>query len=81
MPEDTPKTAVTISFGLFKFFRVPLCLRMTGHSFQEVIPQACNLACFFVFTYVGDLHVASAAEEEHRHHLRLLFQGFNPTSW
>nr|VZI16529.1 unnamed protein product [Spirometra erinaceieuropaei] len=71
-PEDIPKTAVTIPFGLFKFLRMTFGLRNDAQTFQRFIDHVLR-GIPFVYAYTGDLLVASPNEEEHKEHLALVF--------
>jgi len=65
-PEEVPKTAITTTFGLFKFFRMPFGLRNTASP---------NISAFHEQRgYTDDLLIASSSPEEHLEHLRLVFQ-------
>nr|VZI35209.1 unnamed protein product [Spirometra erinaceieuropaei] len=70
---DVPKTAVTTSFGLFEFTRMPFGLRSATQTFQRFIDQVLR-GLDFVYAYIDDLLVASSDAAEHEIHLRQLFQ-------
>ena len=71
-PADIPKTAITTPFGLFEFTRMPFGLRNAAQSFQRLMDEVVR-GLPFVFVYIDDMLVASASEEEHEEHLRILF--------
>nr|VZI26347.1 unnamed protein product [Spirometra erinaceieuropaei] len=71
-PEDIPKTAVTIPFGLFVFISMPIGLRNAAQTFQGFIDHVLR-GQPFVYAYTDDLLVASRKEEEHKEHLALVF--------
>ncbi|XP_064468344.1 uncharacterized protein LOC135379022 [Ornithodoros turicata] len=73
VPEDIPKTAIITPFGLFEFVRMPFGLRNAAQSFQRFM-NAVVRGLPFVFVYLDDILVASKTPEEHKHHLRQLFQ-------
>lgn len=70
--EDVPKTAITTPFGLFEFTRMPFGLRNAAQTFQRFINEVVK-GLDFVFAYIDDILVASKTEEEHKNHLKLLF--------
>ena len=71
--EDIAKTAIITPFGLFEFLRMPFSLRNAAQTFQRLMDVTCR-DLPFVFTYIGDLLVASENETEHVEHLRILFE-------
>ena len=74
-PTDIPKTAITTPFGLFEFLRMPFGLRNAAQTFQRFIDQV--LRDFpFCYAYIDDILIASASEEEHKHHLTLVLERF-----
>ena len=72
-PDDVPKTAITTPFGLFEFTRMPFGLRNAAQTFQRFMNQVVQ-GLDFVFVYIDDILVASKNEEEHKNHLKILFQ-------
>lgn len=72
-PADIPKTAVITPFGLFEFVRMPFGLRNAAQTFQRFIDQTLR-GLSFCYAYIDDLLIASATPEEHREHLRQVFQ-------
>jgi hypothetical protein len=72
-PEDVSKTAVITPFGLFEFKRMPYGLRNAAQTFQRFMDEVyCDLN--FVFVFIDDFLVFSTMPDQHRHHLRQLFQ-------
>ena len=72
-PADIPKTAITTPFGLFEFVRMPFGLRNAAQTFQRFMDQVLR-GLDFCYVYIDDLLVASSSPEEHKHHLRLVFE-------
>jgi hypothetical protein len=70
---DVAKTAVTTPFGLFKFLRLPFGLRSAGSTFQRLMDRVLS-GLPWCFWYLDDIIVASASQEDHRLHLRQLFE-------
>lgn len=71
--EDIEKTAITTPFGMFEFMFMPFGLCNAAQTFQRLIHEVCR-GLDFVFAYIDDLCIASATPEEHREHLRIIFQ-------
>lgn len=69
-PDDIPKTAITMPFGLFEFLKMPFGLCNAAQMFQRFMNQGLD----FVYLYIDDLLIASSSPEEHLQHLRLVFQ-------
>jgi hypothetical protein len=69
---DVPKTAVITPFGLFEFLRMPFGLKNAGQRFRRLMDRVLA-GLDFVFIYLDDVIVGSRSEEEHLHHLRLVF--------
>ena len=71
-PEDIPKTAVTMPFGLFEFMRMPFGLVNAAQTLHRFIDQVLyGLTCSYA--YLDDIVVASRDEDEHLDHLRQVF--------
>ncbi|BHF75891.1 hypothetical protein SprV_0501898800 [Sparganum proliferum] len=71
-PEDISKTAVTTTYGLFKFIRMPFGLRNAAQTFQRFIDHVLR-GLPFVYAYLDDLLVAIRNAEERKAHLALVF--------
>ncbi|CAB4031903.1 Hypothetical predicted protein, partial [Paramuricea clavata] len=72
-PEDVSKTAVITQFGLLEFKRMPYGLRNAAQTFQRFMDEVCR-DLEFVFVFIDDILVFSTTPDQHRHHLRQLFQ-------
>lgn len=72
-PDDVPKTAITTPFGLFEFSFMTFGLRNAAQTFQRLIHEVVR-GLDFVYPYIDDLFIASSSPEEHRDHLRQLFE-------
>nr|CDS33596.1 gag pol polyprotein [Hymenolepis microstoma] len=72
-PEDTAKTVVITPFGLFEYLRMPFGLRNAAQPFQRFMDQVFR-GLDFVFTYIDDVLIASSNPEEHKQHLRQVFE-------
>ena len=73
-PESMEKTTVTTLFGAFKYRRMNFRLCNNTQSFQRFINKIISGMENFCFVYVDDLLVASTDAEEHKSHLRMMFQ-------
>lgn len=72
-PADVPKTAIITPFGLFEFTVMTFGMRNAAQTFQRYMNTALK-GLPFVFVYLDDLRVASKTPEEHREHLRIVFE-------
>ena len=72
---DIPKTAFCPgpSMGLFQFTRMPFGLTGAPSSFQRLMNKIFR-DLPFVTTYIDDILVHSANEEQHEYHLQQVFQ-------
>lgn len=66
------KTAVTCPFGLFEYPRMPFGLRNAGNTFQRMMDAILG-DLPSVFCYLDDLLVSSSPPEQHKSHLRSVF--------
>ena len=71
-PDDIPKTAIITPFGLFEFLRMPFGLKNAAQAFQRLMDSVCA-GLDFVFVYLDDILIASESPEQHKEHLRGLF--------
>ena len=71
--EDVQKTAIVTPFGLYEFLRMPFGLKNSAQAFQRFMDTVCQ-GLDFVFVYIDDILVASKNKQEHKRHLRQLFQ-------
>lgn len=71
--QDVEKSAIITPFGLYEFPRMCPGLKNAGQTFQRFIHEVLR-GLDYVFPFVDDLLVASTTEEEHRTHLRTIFQ-------
>ena len=74
-PSDIPKTAITTSFGLYEFVRMPFGLRNAAQTFQRFIDQVLH-GLHFSFAYIDDVLLASKTPAEHQQHLRTVLERF-----
>lgn len=72
-PQDIPKTAVITPFRLFEFLRMPFGLKGAAQTFQRLMDSVLR-DMPFLFVYLDDILVASSSVEEHKLHLRQLFE-------
>lgn len=71
---DVLKTAITTPFGLFEFVYMTFRLRNAAQTFQRHIHEVLRGFEDFAFGYIDDICVASENEQDHKRHLRLVFQ-------
>lgn len=72
-PEDIPKTAIITPFGMFEFPAMTFGLRNAAQTFQRFMDELFR-DFDFVYVYIDDVLVASADDDEHFEHLRLVFE-------
>ncbi|GFX24854.1 hypothetical protein TNCV_4489451 [Trichonephila clavipes] len=70
--EDKKKTAIITPFGLFEFNVMSFGLRNAPSTFQRFINEVL-FGLEFVFPYLDDILVASENKEQHKTHLKLVF--------
>ena len=66
------KTAVVTPFVTFQFNFMPFGLKHVGETFQRLMDQIFG-DLDFVFVYLNDILISSGTKEEHRKHLRKVF--------
>lgn len=71
--EDIEKTAVITPFGLFEFPRMQFGLCNAGQTFQRFMHKVLG-DLDFVVVYIDDICIASSSQEEHRRHVRIVFE-------
>ncbi|XP_015120764.1 uncharacterized protein K02A2.6-like [Diachasma alloeum] len=71
--EDIQKTPIITPFGRFEFPYRTFGLRNAAQTFQRLIDEVTR-DLPFLFPYIDDILVASEDAEQHREHLRILFQ-------
>ena len=72
-PEDVHKTAVTTPMGLYLFPYMPYGLRNAAPTFQRLMDEIFG-DLPFVFCFIDDLLVSSKTADEHREHLKIVFE-------
>ena len=70
---DIAKTAIVTPFGLFEYLRMPFGLKNAAQTFQRFMDGVFR-DIPFAYVYLDDILVASSSVEEHRSHLRQLFE-------
>ena len=71
--DSVEKTAVITPFGLFEYCRMPFGLCNASQTFQRCMNELFG-SLPFVFVYIDDILVFSANEEEHKSHIRQVFE-------
>lgn len=73
--DDRDKTAFTTPWGTFHYAKMPFGLKNAGTTFQWAMDLAFeNEKDVFLVLYLDDLTVFSKSDEEHMHHLKIVFQ-------
>lgn len=72
-PSDIPKTAITTPFGLYEFTHMTFGLCNAAQTFQRYM-HAVVRGLNFVFVYVDDICIASEDVEQHKSHVRQIFE-------
>jgi len=72
---DRNKTAFTTSWGTFHYAKMPFSLKNVGDTFQRAMDITfANEKDVFLVVYLDDLIVFSSSDDEHLHHLKIVFQ-------
>jgi hypothetical protein len=74
-PEDVPKTAFSIRYGLYEYLVISFGLTNAPAHFMYLMnsvfmPELDK----FVMVFIDDILIYSKSEEEHAHHLRVILQ-------
>lgn len=72
-PDDIPKTAIITPFGLFEFTHMTFGLCNASRTFQRHINQVLD-GLEFAYSFQDDILIASENENQHREHLKEVFQ-------
>jgi len=72
--DDEDKITFTTPWGTFKYEKIPFCLKNAGATFQRAMDIAfSNEKDVFLVVYLDDVTMFSHSDDEHLHHLRVIF--------
>ena len=73
--QSIPKTAFRCHRGLFEFLRLPFGLRIGPAAFKRIMDTVLgDLLGKVYLVYLDDIVIFSANQEEHLHHIQLVFE-------
>ncbi len=73
--KDQDKTTFTTPWGNFKYAKMPFGLKNVGATFQRAMEIAfANEKDVLLVLYLDDLMLFSGSDDEHLHHLKIVFQ-------
>ena len=73
--QSIPKTAFRCFRGLFEFLRLPFGLRNGPAAFQRIMDTVLgDLLGKVSLVYIDDVVIFSESQEEHLHHIQLVFE-------
>ena len=72
--EDTHKTTINTTLGLFKFLRVPFGLKNAGGIFQRNINNILKDFSHFLFVYLDDIIIFSSDYDQHMKHVEMVLE-------
>jgi len=73
--KDQDKITFTTPWGTFQYVKMPFGLKNVGATFQQAMDIAfANEKDVFLVVYLDDLTIFSSSDDEHLHHLRIVFQ-------
>ena len=74
--DDIKKTAISTPFGLFEATKMMFGLRNAAQTCQRFVNEITR-GLDFVYTYIDDFLIASNNKNEHREHLKIIFERLN----
>ena len=79
-PLNMPKMVVITPFGQFVFVLMPFGLQNAAWTFQCFMDHVLH-GLIFAYNYIDDLLIASEDSEEHKIHLRMVFEHLQTTGF
>ncbi|MCO5601013.1 hypothetical protein L7F22_055129 [Adiantum nelumboides] len=74
VPEDIHKTAFELTFGLYEFFVMPFGLTNAPATFNRMMERIFRVHRAYTGVFFDDIIVYSKSLEEHKEHLKAVFQ-------